>query len=61
MSNPSGVSTSGSEPVQREASHTSSLPAPKPQDETERLLGLQIALKCADLGHLAAERGVHER
>ncbi len=35
--------------------------APKPQDETKWLLGLQIALKCADLGHLAAERAVHER
>ncbi|GLC38258.1 hypothetical protein PLESTB_000940300 [Pleodorina starrii] len=34
---------------------------PRPLDETERLLSLQIALKAADLGHLGEELGVHKR
>ncbi|GFR47060.1 hypothetical protein Agub_g8745 [Astrephomene gubernaculifera] len=35
--------------------------APRPRDETEKLLGLQIALKVADLGHLGEELEVHQR
>ncbi|GFR48408.1 hypothetical protein Agub_g10302 [Astrephomene gubernaculifera] len=35
--------------------------APKPLDETERLLSLQIAIKAADLGHLGEEFEVHQR
>ncbi|GIL94723.1 hypothetical protein Vretimale_939 [Volvox reticuliferus] len=36
-------------------------PAPKPVDETERLLSLQMALKAADIGHLGEELEVHKR
>ena len=32
-----------------------------PLDEEERLLTLQMALKCSDLGHLAADLEVHVR
>eukprot|EP00879_Flechtneria_rotunda_P005016 GHRR01005292.1.p1 GENE.GHRR01005292.1~~GHRR01005292.1.p1 ORF type:complete len:859 (+),score=362.03 GHRR01005292.1:904-3480(+) len=32
-----------------------------PLDETERILGLQMALKCADLGHVTAALPVHIR
>jgi hypothetical protein len=32
-----------------------------PKDETERILSLQIALKVADLGHLAEALPVHQR
>ena len=32
---------------------------PKPIDETERILSLQVALKCADLGNLAADTPVY--
>ena len=32
-----------------------------PLDKTERLLSLQMALKCSDLGHLAATLPVHLR
>ncbi|KAG2490637.1 hypothetical protein HYH03_011028 [Edaphochlamys debaryana] len=35
--------------------------APKPVDDTERLLSLQMALKCADIGHLGEELPVHKR
>ncbi|KXZ55656.1 hypothetical protein GPECTOR_2g1206 [Gonium pectorale] len=34
-------------------------PAPCPIDDTERLLTLQVALKCADIGHLGEELDVH--
>ncbi|GLI63026.1 hypothetical protein VaNZ11_005886 [Volvox africanus] len=34
---------------------------PRPLDETERTLSLQIFLKAADLGHLGEELGVHQR
>lgn len=34
-------------------------PAPKPVDEAERMLTLQVALKCADLGNLAADTPVY--
>ncbi len=30
-----------------------------PVSDTDRLLSLQLALKCADLGHLAASRDIH--
>jgi hypothetical protein len=33
--------------------------APTPVDEGERMLGLQLALKCSDLGHISAPRAVH--
>ena len=33
----------------------------RPLDEAERMLSLQLALKVADLGHLAAQLPVHER
>ncbi|KAG2490632.1 hypothetical protein HYH03_011023 [Edaphochlamys debaryana] len=36
-------------------------PAPQPVDDTERLLSLQVALKCADIGHLGEELPVHKR
>ncbi|KAG2490631.1 hypothetical protein HYH03_011022 [Edaphochlamys debaryana] len=36
-------------------------PAPQPVDDTERLLSLQVALKCADIGHLGEALGVHMR
>ncbi|GLI59232.1 hypothetical protein VaNZ11_001076 [Volvox africanus] len=36
-------------------------PPPKPVDETERLLSLQMALKAADIGHLGEELEVHKR
>ncbi|GIL46284.1 hypothetical protein Vafri_3299 [Volvox africanus] len=36
-------------------------PPPKPVDETERLLSLQVALKAADIGHLGEELEVHKR
>ena len=39
----------------------SELPSAKPLDEADRLLTLHMALKCADLGHLAADLPVHER
>jgi len=32
-----------------------------PLDENERLLSLQMAIKCADLGHCTAARPVHKR
>jgi hypothetical protein len=32
-----------------------------PLDESERLLSLQMALKCADVGHLAASLEVRRR
>lgn len=32
---------------------------PQPLDDAERMLSLQMALKCADLGHMAAELSVH--
>ncbi len=32
---------------------------PKPIDEAERILTLQVALKCADLGNLAAHTPVY--
>ncbi|KXZ50319.1 hypothetical protein GPECTOR_17g958 [Gonium pectorale] len=35
--------------------------APKPIDETERLLSLQVVIKVADLGHLGEEMEVHKR
>ncbi|GLC41501.1 hypothetical protein PLESTB_001004600 [Pleodorina starrii] len=35
--------------------------APKPLDETERLLSLQMVIKAADLGHLGEELDVHKR
>ncbi|GIL50475.1 hypothetical protein Vafri_6663, partial [Volvox africanus] len=35
--------------------------APKPLDDSERLLSLQVLLKVADLGHLAEELDVHKR
>ena len=35
--------------------------APKPSDETERLLSLQLAIKVADLGHLGESLEVHKR
>ncbi|GIM01922.1 hypothetical protein Vretimale_6637 [Volvox reticuliferus] len=34
---------------------------PRPLDEAERTLSLQIFLKAADLGHLGEELGVHQR
>ncbi|KAG2424735.1 hypothetical protein HXX76_014310 [Chlamydomonas incerta] len=40
--------------------HTDSAP-PQPHDEAERSLALQIALKAADIGHLAGELSVHCR
>ncbi|KAG2491707.1 hypothetical protein HYH03_009870 [Edaphochlamys debaryana] len=36
-------------------------PAPRPADEAQRLVSLQIALKAADLGHLGEELEVHKR
>ncbi|KAG2436172.1 hypothetical protein HYH02_011675 [Chlamydomonas schloesseri] len=35
--------------------------APKPLDDTERMLTLQVALKVADIGHLGEEIEVHKR
>ncbi|PNW86010.1 hypothetical protein CHLRE_03g204689v5 [Chlamydomonas reinhardtii] len=35
--------------------------APRPIDETERLLTLQVALKVADIGHLGEDLEVHKR
>ncbi len=35
--------------------------APKPLDETERLLSLQMVIKAADLGHLGEGLEVHKR
>lgn len=32
-----------------------------PLDENERVLGLQMALKCADVGHVTAALPVHIR
>ncbi|GIL58437.1 hypothetical protein Vafri_13573 [Volvox africanus] len=37
------------------------LSAPKPLDDTERVLSLQLAIKAADLGHLGEELEVHQR
>ncbi|KAG2447556.1 hypothetical protein HYH02_007480 [Chlamydomonas schloesseri] len=37
------------------------VPPPRPVDDTERLLSLQIALKCADIGHLGESLGVHKK
>ncbi|KAG2447555.1 hypothetical protein HYH02_007479 [Chlamydomonas schloesseri] len=37
------------------------LQAPQPVDDTERLLSLQIALKCADIGHLGESLEVHKK
>ncbi|KAG2425824.1 hypothetical protein HXX76_013449 [Chlamydomonas incerta] len=36
-------------------------PPPRPVDDTERLLSLQIALKCADIGHLGESFEVHKK
>jgi hypothetical protein len=36
-------------------------PPPRPVDDTERLLSLQIALKCADIGHLGESLEVHKK
>ncbi|KAG2433962.1 hypothetical protein HYH02_012506 [Chlamydomonas schloesseri] len=41
--------------------HVHSESAPMPQDEAERSLALQIALKAADIGHLAGALPVHCR
>ncbi|KAG2437154.1 hypothetical protein HXX76_005821 [Chlamydomonas incerta] len=35
--------------------------APHPADDTQRLLGLQIAIKAADIGHLGESLEVHKR
>ncbi len=35
--------------------------APRPKDDTERLLSLQVAIKVADLGHLGEALEVHRR
>lgn len=35
--------------------------APKPLDDMERLLTLQLAIKAADLGHLGEDLEVHKR
>ncbi len=35
--------------------------APRPLDDTERLLSLQVAIKVADLGHLGEALEVHRR
>jgi hypothetical protein len=65
--------TSGSDPliVLRQAgnsdhsgSATCSIDSEKivlPLDENERVLGLQMALKCADVGHVTAALPVHIR
>ncbi|KAG2436688.1 hypothetical protein HXX76_006216 [Chlamydomonas incerta] len=42
-------------------SAASTVNAPRPIDETERLLTLQVALKVADIGHLGEEIEVHCR
>ncbi|GIL81435.1 hypothetical protein Vretifemale_10473, partial [Volvox reticuliferus] len=56
----SGNRSSRSLGVDTERSVSSDL-APKPKDDTERLLGLQVAMKAADLGHLGEELPVHQR
>ncbi|GFR42649.1 hypothetical protein Agub_g3586, partial [Astrephomene gubernaculifera] len=53
-------STLVSEPCAAFAANWSE-PPPKPVDETERLLSLQVALKCADIGHLGEALEVHKR
>ncbi|GLI60999.1 hypothetical protein VaNZ11_003257 [Volvox africanus] len=56
----SGNRSSRSLGVDMERSVSSDL-APKPKDDTERLLGLQVVMKAADLGHLGEELPVHQR
>ncbi|KXZ51294.1 hypothetical protein GPECTOR_13g781 [Gonium pectorale] len=51
----------GAEMEEDAADAPASSHAPRPKDETERTLSLQIALKCADLGHLGEELEVHSR
>ncbi|GIL62062.1 hypothetical protein Vafri_16373, partial [Volvox africanus] len=56
----SGNRSSRSLGVDTERSVSGNL-APKPKDDTERLLGLQVVMKAADLGHLGEELPVHQR
>ncbi|GLC65344.1 hypothetical protein PLESTF_000283100 [Pleodorina starrii] len=58
--NPGGVNSELSDIVVDVDADVKAL-APKPLDETERLLSLQLAIKAADLGHLGEELDVHQR
>ena len=54
----------GSLPAQADAAASaaaSAAPPPQPVDDTERLLSLQLALKCADIGHLGESLEVHNK
>ena len=41
--------------------NNSGLVVPEPSDEAQRLVALQLVIKCADVGHTGAELGVHKR
>ncbi|GIL88899.1 hypothetical protein Vretifemale_16705, partial [Volvox reticuliferus] len=61
-----GGGTAGGAPVTSTNSITATInaapaEAPRPLDDAERLLSLQVVLKVADLGHLAEELDVHKR
>ncbi|KAL6762809.1 3'5'-cyclic nucleotide phosphodiesterase [Haematococcus lacustris] len=49
------------QPIAKEASRESSMRSlhAQPASEQDKLLGMQMALKCSDLGHLAAPLPVH--
>ncbi|PNW82682.1 hypothetical protein CHLRE_06g289400v5 [Chlamydomonas reinhardtii] len=48
-------------PSERSATLLEHMTAPRPKDDMERMLGLQVAMKAADLGHLGEELEVHKR
>mmetsp|Transcript_29009 Transcript_29009/g.75040 ORF Transcript_29009/g.75040 Transcript_29009/m.75040 type:complete len:974 (+) Transcript_29009:37-2958(+) len=53
--------TGGSEGPVRGSSTSGNRESPSSLDESQKLLLLQIALKCADLGHVAEDHDVHIR
>ncbi|PNW81070.1 hypothetical protein CHLRE_07g342350v5 [Chlamydomonas reinhardtii] len=57
---PSGGNGSGGKTM-RSSPHSTSQDGHKVVDEDQRSLVLQVALKCADLGHLASPRIVHKK
>ncbi|KAG2439842.1 hypothetical protein HYH02_010474 [Chlamydomonas schloesseri] len=58
---PSGPSGGGAGGAGGSGDDHAAAAAPKPSDETERLLSLQLAIKVADLGHLGESLEVHKR
>mmetsp|Transcript_25460 Transcript_25460/g.55342 ORF Transcript_25460/g.55342 Transcript_25460/m.55342 type:complete len:787 (-) Transcript_25460:1267-3627(-) len=59
-SRPSG-GNSGGKSMRGSPHNTSQEPVHRPMDDDLKSLVLQVALKCADLGHLASPRTVHKK